>query len=238
MPTLCGLRRRGYTPESILDFCQRIGVSKSNSMVDIGLLEHCIREDLNTRAPRRIAVLSPIKLIVDNYPEGKTEYLDLPNNPGDPEAGTRALPFTRELYIDADDFAQVPPPKFFRLKPDGEVRLMGAYIVKFASLETNADGSIKAVHVNADLETGCGMPADGHKVKGTIHWLSADYAKPATAILYDRLFTEENMNDLPEGKSYIDFLNPASAEKVENIMVEPSLADAKPGDRFQFVRPG
>ena len=238
MPTLCGLRRRGYTPESILDFCQRIGVSKSNSMVDIGLLEHCIREDLNAHAQRRIAVLSPIKLIVDNFPEGKTEYFDLPNNPGDPEAGTRALPFTRELYIDADDFAQVPPPKFFRLKPDGEVRLMGAYIVKFASLETNEDGSVKAVHVNADLETGCGMPADGHKVKGTIHWLSADYAKPVTAILYDRLFTEENMNDLPEGKSYIDFLNPTSAEKVENVMVEPSLADAKPGEKFQFVRTG
>ncbi len=238
MPTLCGLRRRGYTPESILDFCQRIGVSKSNSMVDIGLLEHCIREDLNAHAQRRIAVLSPIKLIVDNFPEGKTEYFDLPNTPGDPEAGTRALPFTRELYIDADDFAQVPPPKFFRLKPDGEVRLMGAYIVKFASLETNEDGSVKAVHVNADLETGCGMPADGHKVKGTIHWLSADYAKPATAILYDRLFTEENMNDLPEGKSYIDFLNPTSAEKVENVMVEPSLADAKPGEKFQFVRTG
>ena len=238
MPTLCGLRRRGYTPESILDFCQRIGVSKSNSMVDIGLLEHCIREDLNAHAQRRIAVISPIKLIVDNFPEGKTEYFDLPNNPSDPEAGTRALPFTRELYIDADDFAQVPPPKFFRLKPDGEVRLMGAYIVKFASLETNEDGSVKAVHVNADLETGCGMPADGHKVKGTIHWLSADYAKPATAILYDRLFTEENMNDLPEGKSYIDFLNPTSAEKVENVMVEPSLADAKPGEKFQFVRTG
>mgnify|MGYP004624655677 FL=1 len=238
MPTLCGLRRRGYTPESILDFCQRIGVSKSNSMVDIGLLEHCIREDLNAHAQRRIAVISPIKLIVDNFPEGKTEYFDLPNNPGDPEAGTRALPFTRELYIDADDFAQVPPPKFFRLKPDGEVRLMGAYIVKFASLETNENGSVKAVHVNADLETGCGMPADGHKVKGTIHWLSADYAKPATAILYDRLFTEENMNDLPEGKSYIDFLNPTSAEKVENVMVEPSLADAKPGEKFQFVRTG
>jgi len=238
MPTLCGLRRRGYTPESILDFCQRIGVSKSNSMVDIGLLEHCIREDLNAHAQRRIAVISPIKLIVDNFPEGKTEYFDLPNNPGDPEAGTRALPFTRELYIDADDFAQVPPPKFFRLKPDGEVRLMGAYIVKFASLETNGDGSVKAVHVNADLETGCGMPADGHKVKGTIHWLSADYAKPATVILYDRLFTEENMNDLPEGKSYIDFLNPTSAEKVENVMVEPSLADAKPGEKFQFVRTG
>ncbi len=238
MPTLCGLRRRGYTAESILDFCNRIGVSKSNSMVDIGLLEHCIREDLNARAPRRIAVISPLKLIVDNYPEGKTEYFTLPNNPGDPNAGTRELPFTRELYIDSDDFAELPPPKFFRLKPDGEVRLMGAYIVKFASIEKNSDGSICAIHVTADLETGCGMPADGHKVKGTVHWLSAEYATPMNAILYDRLFTEENMNDLPEGKTYVDFLNPDSARKVENIMVEPSLADAKPGEKFQFVRTG
>ena len=238
LPTICALRRRGFTPESIFDFISRAGVAKNDNLVNIALLEHCIREELNEKAQRRIAILHPIKLIVDNYPADKTEYFEVSNNPNDESAGTRKLPFTRELYIDADDFAQVPPPKFFRLKPDGEVRLMGAYIVKFASLETNADGSIKAVHVNADLETGCGMPADGHKVKGTIHWLSADYAKPATAILYDRLFTEENMNDLPEGKSYIDFLNPASAEKVENIMVEPSLADAKPGDRFQFVRTG
>ena len=238
MPTLCGLRRRGYTAASVLDFIDRVGVAKSNSMVDIGLLEHCAREDLNANAARRIAVLKPLKLIVDNYPEDKVEYFALPNNPGDPEAGTRDLPFSRELYIDADDFAEVPPPKFFRLKPDGEVRLMGSYIVKFASIEKNEDGSIAAVHVNADLETGCGMPADGHKVKGTIHWLSARHAKSACAILYDRLFTEENMNSLPEGKTYIDYLNPESAVAVESIAVEPSLADAKAGDKFQFVRTG
>ena len=238
MPTLCGLRRRGYTAASVLDFIDRVGVAKSNSMVDIGLLEHCAREDLNAKAARRIAVLKPLKLIVDNYPEDKVEYFSLPNNPGDPEAGSRELPFSRELYIDADDFAEVPPPKFFRLKPDGEVRLMGSYIVKFASIEKNEDGSIAAVHVNADLETGCGMPADGHKVKGTIHWLSARHAKSARAILYDRLFTEENMNSLPEGKTYIDYLNPESAVAVENIAVEPSLADAKAGDKFQFVRTG
>ena len=238
MPTLCGLRRRGYTAASVLDFIDRVGVAKSNSMVDIGLLEHCAREDLNANAARRIAVLKPLKLIVDNYPEDKVEYFALPNNPGDPEAGTRDLPFSRELYIDADDFAEVPPPKFFRLKPDGEVRLMGSYIVKFASIEKNEDGSIAAVHVNADLETGCGMPADGHKVKGTIHWLSARHAKSARAILYDRLFTEENMNSLPEGKTYIDYLNPESAVAVESIAVEPSLAEAKAGDKFQFVRTG
>ncbi len=238
MPTLCGLRRRGFTAESVLDFIDRVGVAKSNSMVDIGLLEHCAREDLNAKAARRIAILKPLKVIVDNYPEDKVEYFDLPNNPGDPEAGTRQLPFSRELYIDADDFAEVPPPKFFRLKPDGEVRLMGSYIVKFASIEKNEDGSVAAVHVNADLETGCGMPADGHKVKGTVHWLSAKHAGTAKAILYDRLFTEENMNVLPEGTTYIDYLNPESAVEVESIAVEPSLADAKPGDKFQFVRTG
>ena len=238
MPTLCGLRRRGYTAESILDFCDRIGVAKGNSMVDIGLLEHCVREDLNAKANRRVAVLKPIKLIVDNYPEDKVEYFDLPNNPGNPEAGTRPVPFSRELYIDADDFAEVPPPKFFRLKPDGEVRLMGSYIVKYAGIDKNEDGSIAAIHVNADLETGCGMPADGHKVKGTIHWLSAPHALPISAILYDRLFTEENMNDLPEGKTYIDYLNPESAVRIDGAFVEPSLADAAPGEKFQFVRTG
>ncbi|MBQ9079871.1 MAG: glutamine--tRNA ligase/YqeY domain fusion protein [Clostridia bacterium] len=238
MPTLCGLRRRGYTPESILDFCDRIGVAKSNSMVDIGLLEHCVREDLNVKSDRRVAVLKPIKLIVDNYPEDKVEYFSLPNNPGNPDAGTRLVPFSRELYIDADDFAEVPPPKFFRLKPDGEVRLMGSYIVKYVGMDKNDDGSIAAIHVTADIETGCGMPADGHKVKGTIHWLSAAHALPISAILYDRLFTEENMNDLPEGKSYIDYLNPDSAIRIDGAYVEPSLADAKHGDRFQFVRTG
>ena len=238
MPTLCGMRRRGFTAASVLDFVDRIGVAKSNSMVDIGLLEHCVREDLNEKALRRVAVIKPIKLIVDNFPEDKVEYFSLPNHPGNPELGTRELPFTRELYIDADDFAEVPPPKFFRMKPDGEVRLMGAYIVKCTSIEKNEDGSIKEIHCVADLETGCGMPADGHKVKGTIHWLSAKYAKETSVIVYDRLFTEENMNDLPEGKTYIDYLNPDSAVTVTGVMVEKSLENAKAGDKFQFVRTG
>ncbi|MGM9596762.1 MAG: glutamine--tRNA ligase/YqeY domain fusion protein [Eubacteriales bacterium] len=238
MPTLCGLRRRGYTPSAIFDFVDRAGVSKAYSVVDIELLEHCIREELNATAPRRIAVMKPLKLIIDNYPEGKTEYFELPNNPQAPDAGTRPLPFTRELYIDADDFAELPPPKFFRLKPDGEVRLMGAYIVKCVSVEHNADGSVAAVHCTADLETGNGNPADGRKVKGTIHWLSAEYARRADVMLYDYLFTLENIDDMPEGKTYGDYLNPNSATKLEGCMIEPSLADAAPGERFQFVRNG
>ena len=237
MPTLCGLRRRGYTASSILDFIGRVGVSKANSMVDIGLLEHCVREDLNTHAERRIAVLKPVKLIVDNYPEDKVEYFEVSNNPNDPEAGTRKVPFTKELYIDADDFALVPPPKFFRLKPDGEVRLMGSYIIKCGDIVKNEDGSVKEIHVTADLETGIGTPTD-RKVKGTIHWLSAKYAVDTSVVMYDRLFTEENMNDLPEGKSYVDFLNPESAVRIDGVKAEPALADAKPGDKFQFVRIG
>ena len=237
MPTLCGLRRRGYTASSILDFIGRIGVSKANSMVNIELLEHCIREELNNAAARRIAVLKPIKVIIDNYPEDKVEYFDMPNNPNDPEAGTRKVPFTRELYIDSDDFALVPPPKFFRLKPDGEVRLMGSYIVKCGEIVTNEDGTVKEIHATADLVTGTNAPTD-RKVKGTIHWLSAKYAADTTVVMYDRLFTEENMNDLPEGKSYVDFLNPESAVRIENVKVEPALAEAKPGEKFQFVRIG
>ncbi len=237
MPTLCGLRRRGYTPEAILDFIERIGVSKANSMVNIGLLEHCIREELNQKASRRIAVLRPIKVIVDNYPEDQVEYFDVTNNPNDPEAGTRKVPFTKELYIDTDDFAEVPPPKFFRLKPGGEVRLMSSYIIKCGEIIKNEDGSIKEIHCTADLETGTNNPTD-RKVKGTIHWLSATYAKDADAILYDRLFTEENMNDLPEGKTYMDYLNPTSADKLTGIKVEEALAEAAPGEKFQFVRIG
>ncbi len=238
MPTLCGLRRRGYTPESILDFIDRIGVAKSNSMVDIGMLEHCVREDLNARAERRVAVLRPIKVIIDNYPEDKIEFFRLPNNPNDETAGTREVPFTRELYIEADDFAELPPPKFFRLKPDGEVRLMGSYIIKCVGINKNADGSIAAIRCTADLATGCGTPADGRKIKGTIHWLSEKHAKKTNAILYDLLFTEANMNDLPEDKTYMDYLNPDSAVRLDNVMIEPTLADAKPGARFQFVRNG
>ena len=238
MPTLRGLRRRGYTPSSLIDFVDRAGVAKAYSVVDYELLEHCIREELNATAPRRIAVLHPIKVVVDNYPEDKTEYFTLPNNPQDPDAGTRQLPFTKELYIDADDFALQPPPKFYRLKPEGEVRLMGAYIIRCGEVITNPDGSIREIHCTADLETGCGMPADGRKVKGTIHWLSAAYAEKTTVRLYDHLFTIENVADIPEGKGYGDYLNTDSVKVIHNAMIEPSLVSARPEDKFQFVRTG
>ena len=238
MPTLCGLRRRGYTARSILDFIGRIGVSKANSLVDIRLLESCIREELNDTAPRRVCVGRPIKVIVDNYPEGKTEYFTLPNHPAKSEMGVREVPFTKELYIDADDFAEVPPPKFFRMKPEGEVRLMGAYLVKCGEIVKNPDGTVREIHCTADLETGCGMPADGRKVKGTIHWLSADYAEDTTLMLYDNLFTMENVADIPEGKTYDDYMNPDSAVRVEHAKIEPSVRTAAPGDKFQFVRTG
>ena len=238
MPTICGLRRRGYTPSSIFDFVSRAGVAKAYSVVDYELLEHCIREELNLKAERRIAILHPIKVVITNFPEDKTEYFTLPNNTQDAEAGTREVPFTRELYIDADDFAEVPPPKFFRMKPDGEVRLMGAYIVKCNEIIKNEDGSLKEIHCTADLETGCGTPVDGRKVKGTVHWLSAAHAKDVDVMLYDHLFTIENVNEIPEGKTYGDYLNLDSVEKLTGCKIEPSLADAKAGDRYQFVRTG
>ncbi len=238
MPTLCGLRRRGYTAASILDFIDRIGVSTSNSLVDIRLLESCIREELNMKAARRICVQKPIKVVIDNYPEDKVEYFSVANNPNDPEAGTREVPFTRELYIDAEDFAEVPPPKFFRMKPDGEVRLMGAYIVKCVSIEKNEDGSVKEIHCTADLEAGNGNPLDGRKIKGTIHWLSAKYAEDTTLVLYSHLFTLENVSDIPEGKTYEDYMDPNSALRIEGAKIEPALAGAENGERFQFVRSG
>ena len=238
MPTLCGLRRRGYTPSAIFDFVSRAGVAKAYSIVDYELLEHCIREELNETANRKIAILNPIKVVVTNYPEDKTEYFELPNNPAKPDAGTRKLPFTRELYIDADDFAEVPPPKFFRMKPDGEVRLMGAYIVKCNEIVKDEKGNILEIRCTADLETGNGMPADGRKVKGTIHWLSAKAAKSATVMLYDFLFDIENTADIPEDKTYDDYLNTSSVKKIENAVVEDSLYEAKCGERFQFVRTG
>ena len=237
MPTLCGLRRRGYTAGSILDFCSRIGVAKSNSMVDYSVLEHCIREELNSTANRRIAIQKPIKVVIDNYPEDKEEIFELPNNPTAENAGTRPVNFTREIYIDADDFAEVPPPKFFRLKPDSEIRLMGAYIIKCGEIEKNDDGSIKVIHATADLEAGNGNPLDGRKVKGTIHWLSAKYAEDATLMLYDKLFTRENMNEVSSSE-YADYLNEESLIVLRNAKIEPCLKDAKPGEKFQFVRTG
>ncbi len=238
MPTICGLRRRGYTPSAIFDFVSRAGVAKAYSIVDYELLEHCIREELNTAAERRIAILHPIKVTITNYPEDKVEYFDLPNNPAVEGAGTRKVAFTRELYIDADDFAEVPPPKFFRMKPDGEVRLMGAYIVKCNEVIKDENGNVKEILCTADLETGNGVPVDGRKVKGTIHWLSASNSEDATVMLYDFLFDIENTGDIPEDKTYDDYLNTASAVKLEGCKIEPSLAEAAPADKFQFVRCG
>ena len=238
MPTLCGLRRRGYTPSAILDFVQRAGIAKANSLVDIRLLEHCIREELNRTALCRMAVTEPIKLTITNYPEGKTEYFEVANNPQDENAGTRKVPFTGSLYIEKSDFAVVPPPKFQRLKPDGEVRLMGAYIVKCSEVITDENGEVTEVRCTADLETGNGMPNDGRKVRGTIHWVSAKTAVDADIYLYSDLFTLENTNDVPEGTDYLDHLNPESLKKLTGCKLEPSIADVPAGTRMQFVRMG
>ena len=238
LPTLCGLRRRGYTPNALFTFVREAGVTNTDHTVDVRQLEACVRDDLNENAQRRIGIAKPIKVIIDNYPEDKVEYFTVSNHPQKPEFGTREVPMTREIYIDESDFAEVPPPKFFRLKPDGEVRLMGGYIIKYAEIEKNEDGSVRCIHATADLETGNGNPTDGRKIKGTIHWLSAKYAKPVTLMQYDRLFNIENTADVPEGMSYLDFLNPDSLTVIGGAMVEPCLADAAAGEKFQFVRDG
>ena len=238
LPTLCALRRRGFTPSSIIEFVKRAGVAKAYSLVDIELLEYCLREELNMSAQRRICVTEPVKVVITNYPDDKEEYFELPNNPNDENAGTRKVPFTKELYIEKSDFAEVPPPKFFRMKPDGEVRLMGGYIVKCNEVIKDDNGEIKEIRCTADLETGNGNPLDGRKVKGTIHWVSAKYALDTDIMLYDRLFTEADMNNMPEDKTYDDYLNPDSVKKLTHCKAEPSLKDAKLGDKFQFVRMG
>ncbi|MBP3332607.1 MAG: glutamine--tRNA ligase/YqeY domain fusion protein [Clostridia bacterium] len=238
MPTICGLRRRGYTPAAIFDFVKRAGIAKTYSVVDIELLEHCIREELNESAERRIALLDPVKVVVTNYPEDKVEYFPVANNPQNPDAGTRMIPFTREVYIDAEDFSDNPPPKFFRMKPDGEVRLMGAYIVKCNEVIKDENGKVVEIHCTADLESGNNKPVDGRKVKGTIHWLSAKYCSDVDIMLYDKLFTIPNLNDMPEDASYNDYLNPESLKKLTGCKVELALDSANAGDKFQFVRTG
>lgn len=238
MPTICGLRRRGYTPSAIFDFVARAGVAKAYSVVDYELLEHCIREELNVSAQRRIAILHPIKVVVTNYPENKVEYFEISNNPSDPVSGTRKVAFTREIFIDSDDFAEVPPPKFFRMKPDGEVRLMGAYIIKCNNIIKDENGNVKEIHCTADLETGNGNPVDGRKVKGTIHWLSSENCIDANIRLYDFLFDIENTSDIPDGKTFDDYLNRNSVTEINGAKVEPSLANANPLEKFQFVRCG
>jgi glutaminyl-tRNA synthetase len=238
MPTLSGIRRRGYTPESIRDFCERIGVAKSNSVVDISLLEHCLREDLNKRAPRVMAVLQPLKVIIDNYPDNKMEELDAENNPEDPSAGTHKLPFSREIYIEQDDFREDPPRKFFRLAPGQEVRLKHAYIIKCDRVvKDNKTGEITELHCSYDPETKSGQATDGRKVKGTLHWVSARHALIAEVRLYDHLFSKPDPNETEAGQDFISNLNPDSLEIV-NSFVEPSLKNAKPGEHYQFLRNG
>ena len=240
MPTLCGLRRRGYTPTSIFTFVREAGISKSDNLIDMRQLEACIRSELDLTAQRRIAVLDPVKLVVDNYPADKTEYFDVANNPNREanDTTTRKVAFTRELWIENEDFAEVPPPKFKRLTVGGEVRLMGAYLVRCTGVDKDENGKVVAIHAEADLETRNGNPADGRKVKGTIHWVSAAHCVDAEVRLYDKLFTEANMNAIPEGSDYKDYLNPESVTVRTGCKLEESLKDAKPGEKFQFVRTG
>jgi glutaminyl-tRNA synthetase len=238
MPTLSGLRRRGYTPSSILEFVKRAGVAKAYSVVDSALLEFCLREELDKSAQRRIAVTDPLLVTITNYPEAQTEHFSLPNNPVNPEAGTRELPFTRQLYVEREDFAEIPPPKFHRLKLGSEVRLMGAYIIKCNEIIKNENNEVVELLCTADLETGNAMPADGRKIKGTIHWLSASHAENAELALYDKLFTIENVSDIPEDGDYADYINPNSLVWAKNAKIEPSLSDALPMQIFQFVRTG
>jgi len=234
MPTLVGLRRRGYTPEAIRDFCHRVGVAKAAKVVDIAFLEHCLREDLNRRAERRMAVLRPLKLVIENYPEGQVEALEAVNNPEDPAAGTRQVPFSRVLYIDVDDFRDPAPPKYFRLSPGAEVRLRYAYIVKCTDVERDSSGQVTTVRCTYDPDSR-GGDSRGRKVKGTIHWVSASHSIPAEVRLYDQLFTVPKPDDVDEWRS---ILNPNSLEVVRGARLEPALAGVPPGSIFQFERQG
>lgn len=237
MPTVCGFRRRGFTPSSIREFCSRIGVSKAESMVDVNLLYFCIREELNQSAKRAMAVIDPVKVVIDNWEDGKVEMVEVENNPNDPNAGTRMVPFSKELYIEADDFMEEPPKKYFRLKPEGEVRLKGAYFVTCKSVEKDADGKVTVIHCEYDPLSKGGESPDGRKVKGTIHWVSAAHAVDAEVRLIDNLFTLEDPSDVPEGEDWHNYLNPESMV-IKQAKLEPSLADAKMEDRFQFLRLG
>jgi len=239
MPTLSGYRRRGYTPEAIRAFCERIGVARADSTVDIGLMEHCLREDLNRRAPRAMGVLRPLKVTLVNYPEGRAEELDAVNNPEDPAAGTRKVPFGREIYIEREDFMEDPPKKFFRLAPGREVRLRYAYFIKCVEVVNDPDtGEVTELRCTYDPATRGGDAPDGRKVQGTLHWVSAAHAATAEVRLYEHLFTRENPNDVEEGRHFTDYVNPGSLEVLRGCRLEPSLAAAAPGSRFQFERMG
>jgi glutaminyl-tRNA synthetase len=239
MPTLSGLRRRGYTPEAIRNFCAAIGASKTNGTIELAMLEHFLREDLNQRSARVMAVLRPLRVVIDNYPDGQVEELEAVNNPEDPAAGTRKVPFSRELYIEQDDFRETPPKKFFRLSPGQEVRLRAGYFIKCTSVvKDEKSGEVAEVHCTYDPATRSGNAPDGRKVKATIHWVSAQHAIEAEVRLYESLFTKEDPNDVPEGQEFTANLNPNSLETLTAAKLEPSLASAKPGDRYQFERLG
>ena len=238
MPTLKGLRRRGYTPESIRNFCERIGVAKRNSVVDVAMLEHYVRDDLNKRAPRVMAVLHPLRVVIDNYPPDRVEQLEAVNNPEDPGAGTRQVPFSRVVYIERDDFREDPPRKFFRLAPGREVRLRYAYIIKCVEVVKDAAGNIVELRCTYDPETRSGGSAESRKVKATLHWVSAAHAIPAEVRLYDSLFTRPDPDTVEDGRSYTDFLNPDSLEVLTACQLEPGLAGAEVGSRYQFERLG
>jgi glutaminyl-tRNA synthetase len=236
LTTLRGLRRRGVNPEAILDFNNRIGVAKTNSWVEMALLEACIRDDLNKRSPRRMAVLKPLKLVIDNYPDGQVEWMEAVNNPEDESAGTRKVPFSKVLYIDQDDFRETPPPKYFRLFPGNEVRLRYAYLVTCTSVVRDpGTGAVTEVHCTYDPATRGGDTPDGRKVKSTIHWVSALHAMKAEVRIYEHLFTVERPD---EGEDINEIINPNSLQVLMDCCLEPSLAEAKPGDKFQFERTG
>ncbi len=238
MGTLCGMRRRGYTAEAIRDFCDRIGVAKANSVIDFSLLEYCVREDLNKKSPRAMAVLRPVKLVIDNYPEDLEEQIEVEINPENPEAGTRTVTFSKELYIEEDDFMEDAPKKYFRMTIGREVRLKSAYYVTCQSIEKDENGKVCVIHCTYDPETRGGQSPDGRKVKGTIHWVSAKHAIDATVRLYDRLFNVENPSDESKVGSFLENLNPDSVVTLENCKLEENLKSAKPGDTFQFLRMG
>jgi len=238
MPTLSGIRRRGYTPEALRNFAASLGVSKTNGIVEIGRLEQAVREDLNKRALRVMGVLRPLKVVLDNYPEGQAEELEAINNPEDPGAGARKVPFGKVLYIERDDFREDPPKDYFRLAPGREVRLRYAYFIKCVSAVKNEAGEIVEIHCTYDPATRGGNAPDGRKVKSTIHWLSAAHAVNAEVRLYDTLFTKEDPSEVEEGQDFTANLNPKSLEIIADAKVEPGLANAPGGGRYQFERLG
>jgi glutaminyl-tRNA synthetase len=238
MPTLSGLRRRGYTPESIRDFADRIGVAKADNVVDMALLEHCLREDLNKRAKRVMAVLNPLKVVIENFPEGTTDEFEAINNPEDERMGKRKITFSRVVYIEKDDFREEPPPKYFRLAPGKEVRFKFAYYIKCNEVVKDEKGEIVELRCSCDPDTRGGWSKDGRKVKGTIHWVSAEDALQAEVRLYENLFTVSEPENEKDGADYKSFMNPDSLKVLKNCLVESSLKNAAPGDSFQFERLG